>query len=218
MESLYIQFCNNISEEEVPLLRGFFIHYVQEKVHVQNHLGENFSYSYPLIQYKRIDGRAALLGLDAGAEALENLLSQKNIPCVLGNRRLDLVIKSSSLATQSIDFIESPICYRMVNWLPLNQDNYPKYQQMYVLSDRIKLLEKILTGNVLSFAKGFGLHLNWTVSCKLVDIETQYKVHYKGVDLTGFDVLFQCNVLLPQYVGLGKGASMNHGVIFALNA
>lgn len=218
MESLYIQFGNTISEEEIPLLRGFFIRYFQDNVLFHNHLGENFSYSYPLVQYKRIGGRAGLLGLNSGAQILKELSVKENIPCVLGNRSLDLVVQSSFTAMHSIGFVESPVCYRLKNWLPLNQDNYSKYQQMYILSDKIRLLEKILTGNVLSFAKGVGLRLELTISCNLVDIESQYKVRYKDVDLTGFDVSFQCNVLLPQYIGLGKGVSMNHGVVYVLNA
>lgn len=218
MESLYIQFCNNISEEEVSLLRGFFIRYFQNNFLFHNHLGENFSYSYPLIQYKRIGGRAGLLGVDSGAKLLEGLPAKQSIPCVLGNRSFDLVVQSASTTIHSIGFVDSPVCYRLLNWLPLNQENYPKYQQMHLLSDKIQLLEKILTGNVLSFAKGVGRHLDLTVSCKLIDIEAQYKIHYKGIDLVGFNVQFQCNVLLPQYIGLGKGASMNHGVVYVLNA
>ena len=45
------------------------------------------------------------------------------------------------------------INYHIHNWLPLNSDNYKKYQNISILSERINFLEKILIGNILSLQK-----------------------------------------------------------------
>ncbi|MFR6202919.1 MAG: CRISPR-associated endonuclease Cas6 [Bacteroides fragilis] len=40
------------------------------------------------------------------------------------------------------------INYHIHNWLPLNSDNYKKYQNISILSERINFLEKILVGKI----------------------------------------------------------------------
>ena len=61
---LVIRFKNEISLLEIPFFRGAILHALHGEANVlfHNHVDESsFRYSYPLIQYKRIQGKAAIV-------------------------------------------------------------------------------------------------------------------------------------------------------------
>lgn len=209
----YIQFQNKIEYYQLPLFRGAVINLFDENILFHNHITNKLRYSYPLIQYKRINGYASILGINEGADALKTISIADNFTCSLGEQNCYLKPQSITSEVFSIDFVDTPVNYQLYGWLPLNQENYQVFQKLSLLSERINMLEKILIGNILSFAKGVGVHLGSTVTCKLMDIEAQHLVPYKGVELMSFNVSFQSNLLLPKYIGLGKGTSINHGII-----
>ncbi len=178
-----------------------------------NHVKDTFRYAYPLIQYKRDQSRAGILGINEGAVALRKARTTIEQKLQLGKRHIDLCIHSIKNEEMAIRSLDTSLLYHITNWIPLNQENYREYQRENSLTVRIQLLEKILIGNILSFAKGIGCSINDTIKCQIVDISAQYISFYKNVELKSFDLTFQCNVLLPEYIGLGKGASLNHGTI-----
>jgi hypothetical protein len=102
--------------------------------------------------------------------------------------------------------------------LALNSSNYKKYKQIEGESDRIDFLERMLTGNILSMAKGLNWKLENKVTAKILQSERMKKVHYKGTELISFDLSFKTNVSLPPRAGLGKGTSIGFGVTRKLKA
>jgi uncharacterized protein MJ0978 len=107
--------------------------------------------------------------------------------------------------------------YALQGWLPLNSMNYREYQCLESLSERVNMLEKILVGNVLSFAKGVDVFLDSRVICKILELKNTGIVFYKDVGLMSFSVVFRINVVLPDFIGLGKAVSINNGVITRIN-
>jgi len=103
--------------------------------------------------------------------------------------------------------------YTIRKYLPLNQQNYRLYQAAGSLAERCGMLEKILTGNILSFAKGVGIRFDGMVKVAITDIPDSRLYTYKEVRMNGFDLEFRTNVSLPDHIGLGKGASLGFGVI-----
>lgn len=203
-----------ISIPEIPYLRGNMIRLSGENPLFHNHHAENFSYTYPLVQYKRIDGRAALVGINQGAEALVQLLGKgEAYSFQLGKRTADM--GAVSIRTEKFPVVcgDTFYTYSIRDWLPLNGENYRIYQQTEGMIDRIAMLERILVGNILSFAKGLDIFFNKPVTCKILQLESTGLSSYKEVELMSFSAKFQCNVSLPEYIGLGKSVSMNHGVI-----
>ena len=81
------------------------------------------------------------------------------------------------------------------------------------IAEKITLLEKILTANILSFAKGIGVHIENNIECKITSISEPYFPTYKQTKLTAFDVEFKTNVFLPNYIGLGKSSSVGFGIL-----
>ena len=81
--------------------------------------------------------------------------------------------------------------------------------------ERIRLLEEILTSNILSMLKGEGIevHLEEQLVVQITELSAQRVIKYKGVMLTAFDIKFLANINLPSWIGLGKSVSVGFGVL-----
>ena len=62
--------------EPVSMLRGWIGCRFSEYEVLHNHGEEGYIYSYPLVQYKLLDGTPAVLGIEAGADALMKILPE----------------------------------------------------------------------------------------------------------------------------------------------
>lgn len=207
-------FKNKISWKEIPYFRGCMIQESGNNCLFHNHQEEGFRYVYPLVQYKIMDGNPVMVGLNEGAVAIEKLLEDRYIiPCQLGNRQTDLYfvgIRSQRMAVQCHPEL---LTYSIKGWLPLNRENYKAYLSAESLVEQVQMLERILTGNILSFAKGIGVFFEHPVSCRIRQIQQEKLVNYKHVGLMSFSGVFQSNVTLPDYIGLGKSVSIGQGII-----
>ena len=111
--------------------------------------------------------------------------------------------------------MEDKSTYVIQRWTPLNSKNYAEYCSMESLAEKVGFLENTLVGNILSAAKGLGIHFEQQVECRIVKISDPYIIRNKGVKIMAFDALFKSNVSLPDNIGLGKHASIGHGTISA---
>lgn len=204
-----------ISSAEIPYLRGAMIRLSGENPLFHNHNVDGFNYIYPLVQCRRINGCAAVIGINQGGEALLRLFENgENFSLQLGRRKVE--VESVVIRTERVQVvcgIDSTYTYAISRWLPLNRENYRAYQQAETLVDRITMLEKILVGNILSFAKGVGIFFDHPVECRILELEATGLATYKEVELMSFSAEFRCNIRLPEFIGLGKSVSVNHGVV-----
>jgi hypothetical protein len=203
-----------IAPSEVQYLRGNMIKMSDYSPLFHNHSAEGYRYAYPLIQYKRINGHAAVIGINEGGNAIAQLLSGELPQWLHIGRRVTLT-GGANIQTQQMEMkIDHQLhTYEIRRWLPLNQYYYQIYQQKRGLVDKLSMLESILTGNILSFAKGVGIFFEEQVICHILDIQQNDNVSYKGVELMSFSAKFECNIPLPEYIGLGKSASLGNGII-----
>lgn len=207
-------FKNIISEEEIPYFRGSIIRLSENNPFFHNHLGDGYRYAYPLIQYKLIDGHATIVGINEGGNAIEALFENRSwYDCMLGNRpvKMELIgIRSELFAVrcEKRDFV-----YTLQRWLPLNHENYQSYLTLDGLAEQIVMLERILLGNILSFAKGIGVFFEDPIICRILQLHDNKPYGYKNVEFMSFSVTFRTNVALPCYIGLGKSVAKNNGVV-----
>lgn len=206
-------FDNKISTAEMPLFRGCMILLSGDNLFFHNHDQDKFRYAYPLIQYKRINGQAAIVGINEGGEAIEKLAKERTFSCRLGTRVVEMNIADLRAENQIVDAGFSMKEYVIKRWLPLNAVNYKTYMEKERLVDRINMLENILIGNILSFAKGVHIYFDSPVICQISELESRGVFRYKDVELMNFSATFKTNVSLPDFIGLGKSASINNGVI-----
>ena len=216
IRTLTVFYDTEIGYKEIPLFRGAVLKSLGDKANVlyHNHTGENtFRYSYPLIQYKRLNGKAAITCVEEGIELVGQLLFELPISILIGTREQNFRVEKISTKEVPFSMQDECISYRLHRWLPLNSKNYSLYQNTESLVERIKILERVLIGNILSFLKGVGIHLEEQLELHIINITDQRSATYKNVKLMAFDIEFKTNLCLPQYIGIGKNASVGCGVL-----
>lgn len=211
---LTLKFKNQLQQDEIKWFRGAIIHALdKDNVLFHNHTAENYRYAYPLIQYKQIDHCAAILCVEEGVEAIGDLFSHYTNHVRIGGKDVYLEIDYFHPALFPVQMTERPQRYRLRRWIPLNRENYQTYRTLGRDELRIYFLQKILVGNILSCLKGLNIYLDETVSCRIQKITRTYTIPNKGINLLAFDIIFTANLSLPPYIGLGKNASINCGIL-----
>lgn len=212
---LRISFDQEIPQREIPRFRGAIIEKTnRDKILFHNHVGETgLRYAYPLIQYKVIGRKGCLICIDKGTEEIHAFLSQRNWDIQLGDQKLTLTIDSLAANNYNLNVWDTLFTYTIRNWLAFNEENFVKYQQIDSLTERIAFLERILVGNILSFAKGIDYTIEKQVQLHIQNIQKEKAVSYKGNRMMALDLTFRTNFFLPDFIGLGKGVSVGFGTI-----
>ena len=211
---LTVVFRNNLKLYEIPAFRGAVISKIpKELILFHNHIDEGFRFSYPLIQYKTIGGKAALFCLGDGTREVANFFAGSDFQLRIGNREESFSVENVWANQWVLQAWDDSFHYSLRRWLPLNKTNYELYSATEGIVERNQLLENVLTGNLLSMSKGLGHFHESEIFCTVTDIDNTRFYSHKGVRLQGFDIRFKTNVYLPDFIGLGKGASMGFGTV-----
>ena len=216
IRTLTVFYDTEISSKEIPLFRGAVINSLGNKANVlyHNHTGkETFRYSYPLIQYKRLNGKAAITCVEEGVDLVGQLLSDFYGMINIGKRETECKVLQVQSAKDLIQLSNMPKVYHLHQWLPLNAKNYEQYHSTDDLIEKIKILERVLKGNILSFLKGVDIYMEEQIDLHITNITGQRPTNYKGIKFMAFDIEFKTNLCLPQYIGIGKNASIGYGIL-----
>ena len=215
LKTLTIQFDTQLVENEIQRFRGAIIKLLpQKEVLFHNHINDGYRYAYPLIQYKRLNNKAALFCIGEGVENIGVFFASNNFNVRIGNKRHCLQIEevNAKLVDIACD-TEQIYSYQLTNWLPLNEENYSQFTQTSDTEEQLIMLQRILTRNILSMHKGLGIRVEQRVEVHIKHLEERPNVIFKGVKLYCANISFDSNVLLPQHVGLGKHASVGFGIL-----
>ena len=205
-----------IRQNEIPLFRGAVIHNLGEhpNVYFHNHLGDDkFRYAYPLIQYKRLEGKAAIVCVEDGVDIIGQFLTEVNGALSIGNRQVDCNTGKIQPARILVQTWENMFNYHISRWLPLNSQNYQRYKDIEGVVEKVSFLENILKANLLSMLKGLDIHLEKELILKITEIGNSYLIQNKGVKMMAFNADFKCNLSIPNYIGIGKNASIGYGTV-----
>lgn len=195
-------------------LRGYFANRFSE-VLFHNHLEDGrYRYGYPLVQYKIVGGKPVVVGINEGADLIsKHFMDVEEL--VLGDQVYAGFEKT--LKVEEVDLIFNPtLRYRyewLTPWMGLNQRNFQAYQQVLngSVEDRQEFFQRILVGNILSFAKAAGC---WVESQIFVAPECDPRpVQFKGQSMVGFVGYFYANLTLPNLIGLGNSSARGFGTI-----
>lgn len=215
VQTFLIKSENEIKFNEIPFFRGAILHSLgNAPLLFHNHINDSqFRYSYPLIQYKRINGKAAIFCIGNGTDEIGSYLSSQDFNLNINNRSINFSIDKVISKRHLIQLWDSSFYFHLRNWIALNSSNYAKYQKIEHISEQIEFMEQILIGNILSFAKGIGISINSNLECKLTSLSPPKIKYAKGVKMMAFDAEFKTNISLPDYIGIGKHSSIGFGTI-----
>lgn len=216
IRTLTVTFDTEIEFKEIPLFRGAVLKSLGDKANLlyHNHTSDHtFRYSYPLVQYKCLHGKAAIVCVEEGVDLIGQILSELYGTINIGKRKTEYKVDAVHSSKIPIQIENDFFVFQLRNWLPLNSQNYQQYQNTEELVEKIKILERVLTGNILSFLKGIDIHLEEQLIVHITDILSQKAVSYKNIKMMAFDIRFKTNISLPSYIGIGKNASVGCGLL-----
>lgn len=205
-----------IHQNEIPLFRGAVIKSLGEhpNLYFHNHIDdEKFRYAYPLIQYKRLGGKAAIVCIEDGVDIIGQFLTEVDGTLSIGDRQVACHTDKIQPARVLVQTWEDMFNYHISRWLPLNSKNYHLYQSIEGVVERVSFLENILKANLLSMLKGLDIHLEKELILKITEISAPHLLYYKGVKMMAFNADFKCNLSIPNNLGIGKNASIGCGIL-----
>ncbi len=217
IRTLTIYYDTEISSKETPLFRGVILNAMGDDANLlfHNHTDKNtFRYSYPLIQYKRIRGKAAVVCVNEGVDTIGQFIANYDNTVKIGNRVTKLTINKVIPSRILVQTWADPFKYHIQNWLPLNSKNYETFKNITDEEEKKAFLTKILKANILSMLKGLSVILDDELTLEITWLSAPKMLHYKNILMTAFNADFKCNVSIPNNLSIGKSASLGFGTIF----
>lgn len=218
LRCIAVTFNTPIKPWEINAFRGAIVQKVgveHDWFHNHNNAegGSDFHYRYPLIHYRYQDGYPSIVCLQHGIEEIQHLFSKPDWTIRLKDRELPLGIKDINIKEVPVGVSEQMQNYCLQHWLPFNERNYHLYREMEYERDRLELLERILTGNILGMASGIGWQVEAELNVRIQRIVKTKFVTYKQSKMMAFNLDFAANAVLPYLSAVGKGVSIGFGVL-----
>ena len=221
LRQLTVTFDTEIQPWELSAFRGAIAEKAgYEHEHFHNHNSEGgFHYRYPLIQYKYDHHRPMLVCLNDGVEEMYHFFSQPDWTLHLDNGSVKTMkIAQLDVRQHTVQPWEDTVFrYHLRQWFALNEDNYESFRRMNGLLERIELLETILTNHLVALCQSIGQAADQRlIRAKILTLKDTKWIAYKRTKMLAFSLEFESNLNIPDYIGIGKGASMGFGVVKAL--
>lgn len=204
------------SDQDLPHrpdhLRGYLARTFNEYTLLHQHIDNTrYRYRYPLVQYRILDAAAVVIGINEGAEVLQEIYKETS-RIRFGKKEYQIVEKSITVEEREFGLSEKFHLYQFVTpWIALNQQNYPRYLESNQ-NERAELLRNILTSNLLSASKGLDYQVPGRIKLDLRNIAT-CQCTLKGTPMIGFTGEFLVNFEIPDLLGLGKSVSRGFGAM-----
>jgi hypothetical protein len=151
----------------------------------------------------------AIIGIGKYADIVN-----QNIPSIehITTETQKIPVNNIQLTNSVFDLQYSLSKYRFISpWIALNKQNYEKYRTLSG-SERKKILEKVLVGNILSMYKGLGIFIQDKIEVSILkQISKPVTAHENR--FIGFHPIFASNTKLPEFFGVGKSVSKGFGTI-----
>jgi hypothetical protein len=181
-----------------------------------NHRGEEldtaFHYRYPLIQYRVWDGKAELWAVGEGCEAIRRWLRDIPESLQIGKTEVPMRISKLRETSHELAMLPEPRLYRLMDYMPFDQQQYKDWQQAPHLTARLGLLERVLTSQVLGFASAMNYQLPRRLDLHLMSIRETRRLKFRSHSRLGFNLVFRANLSLPDKMALGHHVARGFGL------
>jgi len=207
---------NNIylKPSQIHKFRGFVGNAFKDHDLIHNHDEKGKPiYRYPLIQFKLIDKTPAIIAITDHAVSIFAEIFMKLDKIIIEGTLIPVFEKDLKVEEVEFGYSDDIFMYEFVSpWIGLNQKNFAKYNNA-ASGERNRILERAMTGNILSMSKHLDYWLSEDQKIKTVHKLKEIKVNLKGKSMTGFNGIFKTNFLIPDYLGIGKSVSRGFGAM-----
>lgn len=199
-----------MKQRDSEKIRGYLGNKYEELDILHNHKEDKFIYRYPKVQYKVINEKPIIIGIDEGANVITNI-GIKDDELVIGKKSINTFEKKISISNDEYGVTKDYIKYKFLSpWIALNQKNINNYINSNEM-EKEEILKKILIGNIISMSKGLNYTVEDQVKC-WINLD-KIQVNIKDIKHIGFVGEFKVNFNIPDYFGVGKNVSKGFGTI-----
>ncbi len=216
MKKATLSFSNvNLRASHIHKFRGFIGNFFKKHDLIHNHdlkTGKPI-YRYPLIQFKLIDKKPAIIAITDRAVNIFSEIFMKLDKIAIEDTVIPVFEKNLKIEEVEFGYSDEIFMYEFVSpWIGLNQKNFKKYSDVGN-DEKNEMLKRVMTGNILSMAKYLDCWLSKDQKIKIDHKLKEIKVNLKGKSMTAFNGIFKTNFLLPDYLGIGKSVSRGFGAL-----
>lgn len=199
-----------MKQRDSEKIRGYLGNKYEELDILHNHKNNKFIYRYPKVQYKIINDKPIIIGIEEGSNVITNIgLNEDEL--IIGDKSINTFEKKISINNDKYGISNDYIKYRFLSpWIALNQKNINEYISSNEI-DKEEILKKILIGNIISMSKGLNYTVEEQVKC-WINLE-KIQINIKNIKHIGFVGEFKVNFNIPDYFGIGKNVSKGFGTI-----
>jgi hypothetical protein len=180
-----------------------------------NHLEQGgLSYRYPRVQYKRLGQKMSVLCLQEAVERVGKFFGGE-LEVVLDGEPHKLHLSDLKLHQHRIVvWQQTELEYTLDNWSPFSQQSHQQYERLDGVVERMAFLQERLLKHIMAFLRSVEAVPSRRVEVRLLDLsrpDTRTLHHYSGVVFPR--VRFATNVMLPQFIGLGRHSAIGFGIL-----
>jgi hypothetical protein len=225
LRMLTVTFEQEILPRELENFRGAIVEKIgldkSEFFHNHNNTPEaknNFHYRYPLIQYALDNRRPKLIFLENAIDEATLFFSQADWDMTVNGKPYKSSIQNIKASQPILALAKgSTYTYRLQMWQALNTTNYEQFKKHTKLVDKINHLQSALSGHIIAMASGLEYRIPDRFELEMTDLYKTYAGYYKGIKVALYDIGFQTDMIIPEGLGLGKGASIGYGRLCLAN-
>jgi hypothetical protein len=168
---------------------------------------------YPLIQYSLNRGYVQIIGINAGAEALQHVLLPKlTADWTINNQPVRIPGYQVRHREVELTLSEKTRSFRLFDWQGLNKKNYLLWDACRDDEEaQLQILSRALTGQLRAFAEGMGLPFYKAVEAKVTSVARQKRRRWHQTNLLTLDVEAESNLKIPPGIGLGRLTAYGFG-------
>ena len=208
-----LKFDFDIRASQIHKFRGFIGNLFKNFDLIHNHdlnTGKEI-YRYPLVQFKIIDKKPVIIAITKEAIQIFSDIFMTLEEIDIEGVKIPVYEKNLEMKNVEFGYSEDLFVYEFISpWIGLNQKNHQKYTDSND-SEKQEILQKSLTGNILSMSKYLDY---WLTSNQRIKVDLKLKevsVKLKGKTMIGFTGIFKTNFLIPDFFGIGKSVSRGFG-------
>jgi hypothetical protein len=174
-----------------------------------------YSNEYPLIRFAVRKGRAQIIGIGKGADAIiRHLLPVLPETLVIAGQPCDTVgyfLKTSRWEPEILSEYRS---FGLHQWIALNKENYEAWKaHEHSEGARRLILDKCLTGHLRASAQtaGLGKEQRGRIVARVLRQDKVKRIKWHNTKLVGFNIVAEANFVPPFGLGLGRCHSFGFG-------
>lgn len=176
-----------------------------------------YSNDYPLVRFCTHKGRAQIVGMGAGADAIiRHLLPVIPTTLVFAKQPHDTAGWRLGTRVWEPKILTEYQSFGLYQWVALNSENYTAWKEHDGKeSARRLILDRCLTGHLRALGEtaGLGKEQRSRIVARVLRQDKVKKLNWHNTQLIGFNVVAEANFLPPYGLGLGRCHSFGFGEV-----